>query len=82
MQPRRDIRKLGSKLHAVAQLSKINCRDVSSCENLLDVFRDWLAKRKIRFYLYALLVCFAIVSFFFFSFSEKEKEKLTIISVD
>lgn len=39
MQPRTDIMKLGSKPRAVAQFSKINCRDVSSCENIPDVFR-------------------------------------------
>jgi len=59
MQPRRDIMKLGSKAHAVAQLSKINCRGVSSCENIPDVFRDWLDEMKVRFYLYTVL-CFLL----------------------
>lgn len=56
--------KLGSKPHAVAQFSKINCRDVSSCENVPDVFRGWLAEMKIRFYLIAVLG-FGLFSFFF-----------------
>lgn len=64
MQPRTDIMKLGSKPHAVAQFSKINCRDVSSCENVPDVFRGWLAEMKIRFYLIAVLG-FGLFSFFF-----------------
>lgn len=56
MQPRTDIMKLGSKPHAGAQFSKINCSDVSSCENIPDVFRGWLVEMKIRFYLYSVLV--------------------------
>lgn len=48
--------KLGSKPCAVAQLSKISCRDVSSCENIPDVFRGRLAEMKIRFYLYAVFI--------------------------
>lgn len=73
MQPRTDIMKLGSKPHAVAQFSKINCRDVSSCENIPDVFRGCLVEMKIRFYLYAVLV-FCLLSFnFFFVFLKKGK---------
>lgn len=71
MQPRGDIMKLGSKPCAVAQLSKINCRDVSSCESIPDVFRGWLAEVKIQFYLYAVL--------FLSSFPQK-KEKLSLTS--
>lgn len=75
MQPRTDIMKLGSKPCAVAQFSKINCRDVSGCENIPDVFRGWLAEMKIIFSLYAVLV-FGLFSFFFFFCFPEKKEKI------
>lgn len=76
MQPRTDIMKLGLKPHAVAQFSKINCRDISSCENIPDVFRGWLAEME-----KILLVCcvgFWSV-FLLFVFLKKKKGKMTVL---
>lgn len=71
MQPKRNIMKLGSKLLAVGQCSKFNWRDASNFENIPDVFRGWLAKRKVNstctLWFHCLFACCV-----FFSFSEKK----------